>query len=334
MSHLLHRCGVAALLVLLFWAVFPSAVFADPATPDNLQIRDVKVFRHLIEEDDFLAVVAFDIGYDASPPSEPANTYFLFRFVDSDGNDIGQQVPYSYGFNGYYYGITAFYFSADNVPAWDAAHQVKLEGNPTQWTTLPTPSIWTIGSSDYSAGTDQLENRAELETWLVTAILDLEVDWGVPAALLATTTGGLVLTAEGQYYMVGAIPGLSYFAPDIFMLNSATIGYPDDTEWSDRATDVEASYADTPIETLKNTLGDMLGGINPVVATTLLVMVGILVLMGLAFFKWQSTEASYAVIPVALLYAAKITFLPWALFGLFAFVAVLYIGWMLLGKYG
>lgn len=307
---------------------------ADPAQPDNLQIRDVKCFRDLIETDDFLAVVSFDIGYTTAPEA-PASDYFILRLINSGtGADIGQQLPFSFGLNGYQYGITGFYFSASTTPAWNDSHSIRLEGNPTKWTTLPTPSVWALTVIDYSSGSGQATNRSQLLTFLITAIQQVEQDWDVMGDLATTTTSGFVLKAAGQYYMLGAIPGLNYMAPDIFLIKEAPIVYPDDKDWSDRGDAADIAYSGTQIEDFKELLSIIMGSINPTVASSIVVMIGILGLLIVSYMRWNTTEWAYMVAPVLLHYSARLTFIPWALFGIFCFLAISYVLYMKLFKYG
>lgn len=326
--------GFIISLALTLWVFLsPTVVFADPASPDNLQILDVKCFRHLIEPDDFLAIVLFDIGYD-TPPDEPADNYFLFRFIDNNGIDIGQKTPYLFGMNGYNYGITGFYFSATDAPTWGGTHSVSLEGNPTQWSTLPTPSIWALGVSDYSSGATQSANQTELVLWLIGAIQELEQNWNSPGELATATTDGIVLLAAGQYYMLGAIPHLNYMAPDIFIIGDATVNYPDHIDWSDRGDSAVTEYEDTSLESFKELLSTIMGGINSTVASTIVVFIGILLLMALSFARWQQTEYAYMIAPPILFYGSCLTFVPWVIFGICCFAAVAYVAWMKLGKFG
>lgn len=237
--------------------------------------------------------------------------------------------------NGYQYGITGFYFSADDAPAWSGTYTVNLEGNPTQWDTLPTPSIWAIASGDYSTGIDQIDNQDELELWLYDAVQAIETDWDVPGELATSTASGIVLLVAGQYYMTGAIPGLNYMAPDIFIMTDAPIEYPDDADWpNNRGEAEETSYTGTPIEATKDLLSTCMGGINPTIASAISVFLGIFALMILSFAKWQTTEYAYMVAPPILYYGARLTFIPWVIFGLACFSAIAYFLWMKFGKFG
>lgn len=318
-------CFVFAVLIL-----FPSIAFADPASPDNLQIRDVKVFRHLIEDGDFFAVAAFDIAY-TTPPDEPASDYFLFRFIDDTGDDIGQATPYSYGENGYQYGIASFYFEASGSPTWNAAHDIRLEGNPTAWTILPTPSIYTLAIADYCTGADQEANQSELAAWLLTTYQEIETNWGVPGELITLTTSGPVLTAYGQHYALGAMPGLNYMCPSVFTVQSVPIDWEEDDWTHQRDTDTETQWSGTKIDDMKTLLADIFGG-NAIILTSIIMLAGIIALMAISYIKWQTPEPSYALVPCLILYAAKISFTPWPVFAFFCFCAAIYIGWILLGR--
>lgn len=315
---------VALCAIVILFILLPSSVLADPAQPDSLTIRDVKVFHNLIETGDFLAVVAFDIDYTV-PPDEPARTYFLFRFIDDGGEDIGQQLPASFGENGYYYGITAFYFTSSPCPSWQGLHQIQLEGNPTQWDTLPSESTWNLSAGDYSTSSSSTANRDELESWLILAMQDIETNWNVPGELLQSTTNGIQLTVNGQVYINQAISGCAFLAPGIFTISSTPASYPDDTDWGNRGDDLETGYSGSRLDDFKEAIGSLFGGIDYRIVFGVIILILAGVLMGVSFARWGETEASYSIIPILLLYSAKLTLFPWELYGLCAFAAAIYI---------
>jgi len=320
---------VLALVVLCLW---PSvSIAADPDLPDVLEIIDVSVYRHVVESDDFLAMVEFNIEYTDAPDAA-ANNYYLFRFLDSDGYEIGQTLPYSFGLNGYQYGVTGFYFSVEDAPTWEYAHSIKLAANPTAWDSPPSPTTWTMAAGDYNTSEDQDGNRADLYEWVIGALQDLETDWDVPNELITASSSGLIFTANGQLYIDGAIPGFGYMCPDLYAVVNLSIDWTAEDWTGERQTQTHASYEDTPIDDAKNFLSTALGGLDPMILTTFLILIGCVVIISFAALKWGNTEVAYCLIPVIFLYGSRLDLFPWALWGLFCFATAAYIGWMMLGR--
>lgn len=308
----------------------PQVALADPAAPDALQILDVEVFRHLVEDDDYLMVFLFNIEY-ASPPDDPANDLFMFRMT-SGTTTIGDSLPYTYGMDGYQYGISGMYFPSSGSATWGSLYTVRIDGNPAVWVSPPTVS-YTMLATDYSSASGQADNRSELSAWIVNAVQDLEVNWSVPGELITITNIGTILTAEGQHYMLGAIPGLMAMAPSIFAIKYHDVEWPDATWSDDRAADTEARFDDTTLEKFQESLTNAFGGVDSVYITTVITIIGVLVLMALSFRKWGTTEPVYGLVPLVLLLGSKIDFFPWELYGLFVFACAAYIGYIVIGKY-
>lgn len=300
------------------------------AAPDALQILDVEVFRHLVEDDDYLMVFTFNIEY-ATEPDDPANDLFIFRMT-SGSVTLGDSLPYSYGYNGYQYGISGMYFSAADAPTWGSLYTVRIDGNPAEWVTPPTVS-YTMETTDYSTAADQNESMSELESWLVDAIQDIEQNWSVPGELITITNIGTIATAEGQHYLLGAIPGLMVMAPGIFAVKYHDVEFPEETWTRQRGIDTETRFDDTPLEKFQESLSNAFGGIDSVYITSVITVIGVLILMAFSFKRWGSTEPVYGLVPLVMLLGAKIDFFPWEMFALFVFASAAYIGYVIIGKY-
>lgn len=310
--------------------ICPNMAMADPASPDALQILDVEAYRHLIEDDDFLVIFTFNIEY-AMAPDDPASDLFIFRMT-SGSTTLGDALPYTYGYNGYQYGISGMYFSAADAPSWGSLYDIKIDGNPAEWASPPSVTQ-TMESTDYSTSSSQSASQNELEVWLIDAFQDLEQNWSVPGELVTITNIGTILTAEGQHYILGAIPGMMLMAPNIFAVKYYDIEYPDTIWTGQRQTDTDARFADTPLEKFQESLSNAMGGIDPVFITSVITVICVLVLMALSYRRWGSTEPVYGLVPMVLLLGAKIDFFPWELYALFIFACAAYAGWILIGKY-
>lgn len=324
------RIVLLGLLVAVFLSMYPSNAMADPATPDALQILDVEVFRHIIEDDDYLLVFLYNIEY-ASPPDDSANDLFLFRLTDA-GDTLGDSLPYSFGMDGYQYGVSGMYFSAADAPTWAELYTVRIDGNPTVWASPPTVT-YTMIATDYSSAATQDEAQDELVAWLVDATQDIEQNWDVPGELITLTNIGTVFTAAGQHYFLGAIQGCMAMAPDLFAVKYHDVEWEEETWTDQRADDTTDRFDGTMLDDLKESLSDIAGGIDAIYVTSVVTIIGVLVLMGLSFVKWGSTDPVYGLLPLVLLLGSKIDFFPWELYGLICFACAAYSGWILIGKY-
>lgn len=332
-GDLVLRSAVAVLVLLL--SLFPSiALAADPDEPDDLSILDVQAFRHLLETDDFLLVIEYNIAYDTTP-DDPARQWWLARCLSPDDADIGRALPYSYGQNGYQYGIISMYWAADDadIPIWEAANTVRLEGNPTAWDTLPTPVTYTMAPADYCDAATQAGNQYELAYLVLQVFTDIEINWGVPGELVTLTNAGTVLTAEGQHYLLGSVPGSNYMCPDIFAVKDIDLDLDEETWERERDADTEDRYSGTMIEDFKQLLVDSFGGhFHPFFILGALMLLIAILLMAFSYISYGTSEPAYCLVPILVLYFAKLSFTPFAIFGLFTFAAAGYCGWMWLGR--
>lgn len=241
-------------VALLAVGLFPSPAWADPAAPTNLQFESVEVFRHVIEEDDFVLVFHFNIYYEAEQPEEPANELFTFRLLDTNGIDLlGAIVPYAYYNSGYDQGCSSFYFSADDAPDWGQAYVVRISGNPEYFSSPPLVSR-TLTFSDYSQLETQEENQASLGGYIIEIAKDLETNWTTELLFVGDT--GMMLNSTGEAYFKGAITGLQAMAPQVFPIRTTSPQY-EETEWTGAQGEAyEERFADTWIGETMQTLGD------------------------------------------------------------------------------
>jgi hypothetical protein len=231
-------------VALLATGLFLSPAWADdPPTPTNLQFESVEAFHHVIEEDDFALIFHFNIHYETEQPEEPANELFTFRLLDVDGvGHLGAIVPYTYYNDGYDQGCSAFYFSADDAPAWGQSYIVRISGNPEYFSSPPLVSR-TLALSDYSSFDTQEENQQQLGEYVIEIARELEINWST--TLTSVGDEGSILNTDGEEYFKGAITGLQAMAPQIFSIRTTSPEY-DETEWEEaKRTEYEERFLDS-----------------------------------------------------------------------------------------
>lgn len=114
---------------LIFTMPFVS-VYAQVELPDIHQITKVEVYRHVIEENDSLYLINYDLEYGTLPGERIDDTY-LFRLVDPGTGILGSTTAYGFFDDGYSQGIASIYFSAEDAPTWNGAYTMYFDGNPS-----------------------------------------------------------------------------------------------------------------------------------------------------------------------------------------------------------
>ena len=202
------------ILILTMLLAFPIAIWAATIdTPDDpIQlISNLEAFRGVLEVDDQLHIVGFDMGYSGANPAEDANEVWLFRLSDND-TIRATVAPFAFFDDGYAPGIVSFYFAADdtNIPTWQSVNlSVQMIGNPAlAWTDGDPPST---NSTAYSLFSDSVALITARVRVIASAIED---EWGID--LIETVQGRQVLTSNGEEYFETSIANLRTFAPDLF----------------------------------------------------------------------------------------------------------------------
>lgn len=232
------------------------ALAADPPNPDNMQVESAKVFRHLVETDDFLLVFHYNIHYDTGQPDTPANKLFIFRLLDTNGVDyLASIVPYAFYNAGYDQGCSAFYFSSTEAPTWEGAYILRISGNPEYFADPPITN-YSLVTSDYSQMLTKEENQVVLGISIIDIATNLETNWNTP--LLTEGQLGTVLNSAGEAYFRGTITGLQLMAPQIFSVQLTNPVY-EETEWAEeQATTYMDRFKDTWVGETLTSFGDQL----------------------------------------------------------------------------
>ena len=206
--------------VVILTLALPTVTFAtaDPDAPPACSYFYVN--RHLLETNDFLFFVIYQIPY-AATPAEAINETYLFRFIDDDGvTELGAVTAYPYATKGYGYGVVAFYFDAAHAPTWGANHILRISQSPVNFA---TPESWDfiIPTNAYTALSSQSGNQAQVATRILTMTGVLETQWAT--TLTSQQDTGTVLAFEGEDYYRNTIPGLQSMAPALFFIQVGTV---------------------------------------------------------------------------------------------------------------
>ncbi len=237
--------------IMLLSLVIASPVLAVIAAPDSAPtVQSMKFYRNLLETNDRLLVVSFNIPY-ALTPAVAASQTFVWQLIQGTDNVSGSVSGYSYVDSGYGYQSLAIYFDADVALAWDpvTAHTLRLQGTPAQFA-APLPQYsYTVTSASYSSLTTSADVKTELALDIIQICEDLDAAWGLTDSLLYEDDAGTVFSTFGQAYFRGNIPGIQSMAPSLFPLAIQNIEN-DDRAWSDNysaalATQYSGTWVDT-----------------------------------------------------------------------------------------
>lgn len=278
---------ISTALAMLLLLCHSSPVLADD-DPDSVSISDIGVYRHLIEDDDWLGVVPYSIPYTVLPDQNIDDLY-IFRLLNSDNSSqIGTILAYPYDDGGYGDGMVSFYFTAATAPSWDTVYIVQVEQNPVYF---DTPQEWTfyLPVSAYESATTQAGQQAALQTKVIGLAQDLTVSWGV--ALLTEGEITTVLSTYGEAYFRNAILGLQTMCPNLFSIELTPMT-PDSRSWDyTLANELATRYNGT---FWGNAMTGFAGlfGVGTGVGAGIMALFFVVLIMGLATIKLKVTTSS------------------------------------------
>ena len=248
-ARLTKLLSVLALVMLgLLLIVSPALAIASP---DNLQINSVYVFRHCLEADDQLYLVEYFVDYDPDGdpatddnPDENITEAYLGRLMDGI-DELGTVAPYAYYDEGYEAGVFAIYFSASdpNLPTWNGAYVMNFMGNPAlSWDdAIPSTSVDVFDL--WSDSTSIADTQNELAARILYLADQLELAWGIN--MTDSTGTGSYLSDYGETYFTNAIFNIRAMAPEAFAGRTIRPQW----EYKEYTTSYAESRADSVIDT-------------------------------------------------------------------------------------
>ena len=268
-------------LAILAIAIMPKIAHAAVANPDSMAITDLRAYSDLLEDNDMLFLYTYNITY-VTPPTVGVDETFLANLATTSGTVLKTVLPTSFNTDGYGDGFVGFYFDAENVTSlgliWGDPYVLSLEGNPTQFTSIPTIENSSITYRSTPSG------RFWLTLDLRNLLTDLEDSWVVD--LIDYSVEGHRATLIGQDYVSRVIPQIGLMAPDLMSSRQEPAIF-EEREFTNAEADRLADFwVGTTFETSMQALADSLNVEKMVLSTILL-----LVLAGaLTFYMVKITE--------------------------------------------
>ena len=323
------RCrGLVALLAALAALCSPpqAAHAQEVANPDTLLIHSANAYRNLLEDDDVLLLVHYQIGYEALPIVR-ADQAWIVKLVDANGDDLGANTPYPYDSYGYGQGVVSLYWQAVDAPAWEGAHTVTVQGNPAHHPDPQEVSI-VLQTGNYCACATAEDAQIALAAQVRLLATHLGGEWA--AILVQTTPDGPVLTLSGEGYFANAIPGLKAMVPAILPTQVQEL------EWTraEHGQDLQETVADrfAGVWWIEDSLDDL----EPVTGLSVgwLTGLAVFVLAGAAVWAAHTQAADprpgYYGAATVLVLGVWLGWLPVVIMMLLGFAAILGVGYALL----
>lgn len=269
---------IFVILVALGLALVPFPALATDA-PTSRSVISSFVVRNAVEPGDMAIAFHYNIAY-SDYPTELASETFMFRLYTSDLSEVlATSVPYSYSFNnGYGQGISGFYFSADDAPTWGEAYKINIAASPIYFD--PVPAAYYSSLSNYSIETDQDASQDAMRDYILDVCHLLQA-FDADLVLTGNTDYGEMLSAFGESYLRGAIPGISSIAPGLFMVQTYSISLETPTYNMSLEQTYKARLEDSDIMIGADRIGEYLFGVT---GQTVMAFVAILACIALLLF--------------------------------------------------
>jgi len=200
---------IVALVLLL-----PGTASAQ-AAPDDLTILSVQGYTGVLEDDDLLLVVRYDIEY-ASPPSQLVSDTFIGRFlVDTTDRNSTELFPFSQ--RGYNQGVFSFYWTALEA-ADDSVEYNNPNGENYIVRLQGKVGVFPGGVPAINTNTITWRTNLELRNDIIALAeaLQGDPDWVAEELSLIVTGDQTQFTAGGEEYFATVIPRLASMEPSLF----------------------------------------------------------------------------------------------------------------------
>lgn len=242
---------VGLVLLVMFMLMMPLSVYAIGDPEGGVSIGDCNVFTSVLEPDDQLYFVRYDVSYSPEPPEDASDTWQM-AIYDTDGVTLipGATRPLNF----YQHNIISMYFTAAQVATLSltplSEFKVKIMGNPAVF----DPITEDVNMQTVTLAASDWKELSDLVTYLLAQAQILEDDW--PLITLLGDTG--LLNSTGAYYFLLAIPGLSNFAPEAFEITTTTYTFTPGVFTHDYESDLADKKGERLTEGLEN-FGGWLG---------------------------------------------------------------------------
>jgi hypothetical protein len=224
-SNIIKILAIVGMLGISFIPVIVYAI-TDPTSPPS--VSDVFVNRSLISDNDTCIYGRYLIPYTAIPDVNADETYTI-RLIDTDNTtQKGAVKPFSYFNKGYNYGVFGLYFTSNIT--WDTQYIIRISQNPAHFTS-PVSYDYVMPSTAYSTETTQDANQVEMAGNILILANYLEQQYTAYTLIEGGPAGSILAAPQGETYFRGAIPGIQFMAPSLYLLSVTELDYTS-TNWT------------------------------------------------------------------------------------------------------
>ena len=330
-----------SLIVVLVFTVVSVATVHAIADPDSITIVDIRAYDAVLEADDLLVIVEYNLTYTSTPTDLITDSY-IGRFKRGT-TDLNAVDPFAFNDNGFGRGLFSFYWSAsqkstDSIEFDDSnseGYTVTLQGKVGIFPgVVPSTTTATI---NWQAATD---TKDLLQSHIKALAQKLEKDpnWADNTNFddLITTGGGVdQLTTQGEEYFANAIPQLQVMIPAIFSAGITTPGFTETSSTRSYDEDLsnfwDGNWVDVRFQTLATTLR-----VPKRVITALFAILMMAVIAAFCTKLLENTEngAAFGMLTfaVTLPMATAVGWVPLNLALVIASVCIIGVAWTLFGR--
>lgn len=340
-SRPVSRLAIASAL---FAAIIIASVFGIPGLalayddPDDFELKGAWAFRNLLEFDDFLLIVHYEIQWEngEDQANESCQDTFIFDLLDGDTSGIlANTTAHSFVNQGYNEGIVAFYF-ANNTPEWGSNHTVRACGLPDFFSPVPCEA-WELDAGDYDDSTTLPAMRSNLYDRVLDVAKDLERDWEDEANttidLRMYTLDREVLSPAGMAYFTAVIPGLDTMAPLLFAVRIVDPALEDRDYTKAKESEFESTFDGTIIGDFLDGWGELFGGVSSMTITAMLTIAGMAGMMAWGSIRWHKATPGLLVSLPILLIATRMGGFALGILALLTFLAVFLLGYFFIFRH-
>lgn len=297
--------GVLAVGLGLWWA-WGAGVGADAPVPDRMRILSVRTYPNMLEPNDALMLVHFEVHYDTLPQENIASTFLVQ--VRQGGQVVSVVSPYPYVRKGYGENLVGFLYPPGGL-TWQGAYEVCVVGSPVAFAN--PPQVCTQGIE----WVPPLFGKGRLRGDIISLSRSLEAHWTnftLAISLVAVSAEGHLLSERGEDFWLTVVPALRGIVPDLFA-SRLVAGQFDERAQTPLA--VADQWVGSVWGEARDAWADLLGVPPMLVSTLAVVLAG----TGLAWFLYtmtRSTEVSALAYLVALPLGAYLGLVPVVVAGL------------------
>ena len=302
-----------------------APVYADITDPTVMEIQSVRIVHNLWEPDDFLLVFQYTLSWDPveNEPDQPADQTFIFKLMNGDETETyGYALPYVYVYNGYRAGVASMYWDSFTAPPWLGTCVLWFQENPGL-DPNPTTVKRDISAADYTTYDTKEDNQDYLGDYIITSGRSLEQAWAVSAGSIIGADN--YLTADGETYYQGAIPGLLLFCPDVFGILQVTPTYTEE-EWTlENQNQAERQWTGTWVGDALEGLSGLFGGARWSLITMAACGFGFLGLLFFCYSRFEDVKPGLLLGILPLVAGSVLGMFPLVMLGLICFAAIMFI---------